>query len=229
MQLYHDFGLQFGYTRPRLLLSGIAAGNIRDDAGARESLLQELGIAAKDFHLAHQDHTQTVIHVSEHEKDPGQFCDGIYCAAGEGAVAVTVADCVPLFLFLPGKNVTAVLHSGWKGTGILEQAFRILESRYRLNASDFHLVIGPSIRSCCYEVDAGRAHDFAKQWGSDTVRKEGDRFFLDLVRANSTIAGKLGLGVVHIVDICTKCNHGFGSYRRQGAVFTKMAAITGFF
>lgn len=76
-----------------------------------------------------------------------------HVAIGRGtALAVTVADCVPIFLAHPSGAVAA-LHSGWRGTAarILERGLAAFIHR-GLPASEIRLHLGPAICGKCYEV-----------------------------------------------------------------------------
>ena len=60
----------------------------------------------------------------------GDAADGHLSTDRGTALAVTVADCVPVFLAHPSGAI-AVLHSGWRGTAgrIVERAIEVLELR----------------------------------------------------------------------------------------------------
>lgn len=78
-----------------------------------------------------------------------------HAAPGRGtALAVTVADCVPVFIAHP-SGATALLHSGWKGTAarIVEHGIRALVDR-GCPANELYVHTGPSICGACYEVSA---------------------------------------------------------------------------
>ncbi len=68
------------------------------------------------------------------------------------AIAVTIADCIPVFLAHP-SGTAALLHAGWRGTeaGILDRALDLLE-RDRLALADLVIHLGPGICGGCYEV-----------------------------------------------------------------------------
>ncbi len=68
------------------------------------------------------------------------------------AFAVTIADCVPVFIAHPG-GAFALLHSGWRGTAarITERALALFEER-GLPASSLYVHLGPAICGECYEV-----------------------------------------------------------------------------
>ena len=105
---------------------------------------------------AHQVHEATVR--AHGAGSPGLHvapaCDGH--ATGDAGVllAVTVADCVPVFLVSPVKRAVALLHAGWRGAaaGILEVGLSVMASRWQTPAGDVLLHLGPSICGQCYEV-----------------------------------------------------------------------------
>ena len=80
--------------------------------------------------------------------------DGHASPARGTALAVTVADCVPVFIAHP-SGATALLHSGWKGTAarIVEHGVRALVDR-GFAAAELYVHTGPSICGDCYEVSA---------------------------------------------------------------------------
>lgn len=69
-------------------------------------------------------------------------------------MAVTVADCVPVFMVDPSKRSVAMIHAGWRSAakGILEEGVGILRNRFAGRLEDFHLHLGPSICGECYQV-----------------------------------------------------------------------------
>lgn len=69
-------------------------------------------------------------------------------------MAVTVADCVPVFLVDPHRRRVALLHAGWRGiaAGILEEGIDLLTERGESRAEDLLIHFGPAICGTCYEV-----------------------------------------------------------------------------
>jgi len=68
------------------------------------------------------------------------------------AMAVTIADCVPVFIAHP-SGATAVLHSGWRGTAarIVERGIAALMHRGQ-PVAELRVHLGPAICGRCYEV-----------------------------------------------------------------------------
>lgn len=69
------------------------------------------------------------------------------------ALAVLVADCVPVLLADPAAGVVGVAHAGRRGmaAGV---ALRAVEAMTDLGAREVHAVLAPSICPRCYEVPA---------------------------------------------------------------------------
>lgn len=143
-------------------------------------------------------------------------------------LAVTVADCMPIFLSDRAGGAHGILHSGWKGTGIVAVALDLMHSRWGTEPADLEVVLGPCIGACCYRVDEARAEAFAAQWGEAAVRIGGDGApHLDLRAANITLLQQRGVERITVVSDCTACSEILGSFRREGAQrFTRMLAVT---
>jgi copper oxidase (laccase) domain-containing protein len=136
---------------------------------------------------------------------------------------------MPIFLFDPESGAYGMLHSGWKGTGIVVNAARLMARRYGTRMEKLAVHFGPHIGSCCYRVDEERAVLFAKEFGGEAVRHVDGRPHLNLLAANMALARSLGIGAISYSSACTSCDDGLGSFRREGAQgFTRMAAVIGF-
>lgn len=110
-----------------------------------------------------------------------------------------------------------------------------MSETYNLPAAAFTAVLGPSIRSCCYQVDEARAELFRSRWGEKSVIRRDDqdgqaRPYLDLLQANISLLADAGVEDLRVVDECTYCNTDHGSFRREGPeLFTHMLAMIGYF
>ena len=67
---------------------------------------------------------------------------------------LTYADCTPVFLYDPVKNVIGNVHSGWRGTvqKIAQKAVAKMIKYYGVNLNNIIVCIGPSIAKCHFEV-----------------------------------------------------------------------------
>ena len=121
----------------------------------RWELLRSAGGLRRLVH-AHQVHGDQVrVHGPG---DPGlqlaEACDGHATAHAGVLLAVTTADCVPLFIVDPTHRAVALLHAGWRGAaaGILERGVAVMASMAGSRPSDLHVHLGPAICGSCYEV-----------------------------------------------------------------------------
>jgi YfiH family protein len=136
-------------------------------------------------------------------------------------VGVFTADCVPLLLMDRSTSSIAVVHAGWRGT--LSQIVKVtlfeMKKDFGTQPSGVCAVIGPSIGRCCYEVGEDVASLFVDKFEDSNgyLLKKGDsKYVLDLKEASRTALVKEGVTNIDVINICTKCNRGFHSYRREG-------------
>jgi copper oxidase (laccase) domain-containing protein len=102
-----------------------------------------------------------------------------------------------------------------------------MKERYGTRPDDIAAVLGPCIGNCCYKVDEARANEFEKEFGTEGVRKTAGEFFLDLRAANVKLLENAGVKNIAVCENCTFCDERLGSFRREGAGFTHMAAVLG--
>jgi copper oxidase (laccase) domain-containing protein len=132
--------------------------------------------------------------------------DGHLGAFPETAMAVTLADCVPVFIAHPA-GVGLVLHSGWKGTalGIVDRGLSELRAD-GLAMRDTMVHLGPAICGRCYEVGPD-------VFTAVTGRTVTHPTLLDLREIIATHARHAGAKVT-ISEWCTRChNERFFSHR----------------
>lgn len=126
--------------------------------------------------------------------------DGHASQARGTAMAVTVADCVPVFLAHP-SGATAILHSGWRGTSarIVAAGIEAL-GRRGCPPAELLLHLGPAICGRCYEVSA----DVHAQLTG--VEVSGPRP-VDLRALIADHARALGVRRISTSSLCTRCDN----------------------
>ena len=169
-------------------------------------------------------HSKTVMLVENSGELLGKKADGVLTANPRLIPTVTVADCMPIFVYDSSSGVFGVLHSGWRGTGIVEEAYCLLRDRFGAKAQDLCVVLGAHIKSCCYTVDKERAALFKENCGEHCVKEEAGQFALSLQEANLALLEKIGIPRTNVfcVNECTACftqagRHKYGSFRRETA------------
>ncbi|BDY13142.1 peptidoglycan editing factor PgeF [Hydrogenimonas cancrithermarum] len=143
-------------------------------------------------------------------------CDAIVTDNPDIALAVMVADCIPILMYDATKGVVAAVHAGRNGTflKIAPKTVRTLQERFGCTPTDIRVVMGPSIHACCYEIGDDLAAVVEKNFGKGYMNGRS----LDLQKLNRdqlTEAG-VGEGNIEISEVCTCCDHDYFSYRREG-------------
>jgi YfiH family protein len=137
----------------------------------------------------------------------GPRADGHVAPTRGTALAVTVADCVPVFIAHPSGAVAAV-HSGWRGT-VARITDRAIDEFVALDmdVGDLRLHCGPAICGKCYEVSPDV---YAELTGKSTDRPTT----VNLRALIADHAHARGVGQISVSPLCTRCdNHRFFSHR----------------
>ena len=135
---------------------------LNPNGNTRQSIAHEIGISQTCLAIPEQVHSVGVKWVDA----PGKYSgiDGLITSKTNLILSLKVADCVPVYLFEPQKNIAGLVHSGWRGTvgGIISNSIELMQKK----GADKGLILvymGPAIGNCCYEVDAEVADNFDKK------------------------------------------------------------------
>jgi len=220
---------------------------LRGDAEPREwaEVASALAVERRDLLWPKQVHGHVVL---VHRRgspvprwsDGGPDADIIATDDPDVAVAVQVADCIPLLLADPVSGAVAAAHAGWRGSvaRVAAHAVSALQEGFGARPADVEVAFGPSIGPCCYEVGpevreafltAGFAPGSVDTWFADgRSRGTGDRtsrtgshsrLWLDLWAANHDQLTAAGIQPphIHLSRMCTVHHRGtFFSYRAEG-------------
>ena len=197
--------------------TGRAAGSfsLQSDEPARDvsarwtALRAQLGGATVRLATAAQVHGREVL---IHESGwrgwlRGDAADGHVSAVRGTAMAVTVADCVPVFILHPA-GAAAVVHSGWRGTEARITAAAISEvAALGFPADELLVHCGPAICGRCYEVSPDVATRLTGMLATEPMR-------VDLREIIAEHARQCGVHQISISPLCTRCdNDRFFSHR----------------
>lgn len=207
----------------------------------RQRICNELGVDYHKVVAGEQIHSDNIEIVTK--ADQGRGAVGYQDSISETDALVTnqagvtltsyYADCVPIIILDPVKEVVALAHGGWKGTvkKIGHKTILNLEQEFGSNPEDILVGIGPSIGPCCYEVD-DYVINLLKQsfdYWNQLVTKTGDNSWrFDLWQANSRQVQDIGVLKENIIisELCTACNTDqFYSYRAESGTTGRMASL----
>jgi len=228
-------GDEFRAQGLRAVISLARAGDMslsrRRDLPWRTRLFASLGLGEERVFGMRQVHSQKVVVVDEQQPEAlaGTEADGMITDRPDAVLSATVADCLPIFLLDTVNGAFGLVHSGWKGTGIVVKALRAMHDGYGTLTPKVVAAIGPGIGPCCYRVPEERADLFARQFGAATVvRGQDGTPSLDLREANIALLRDAGVETMTVVEDCTGCSEALGSFRRQGPEsYTLMLACIG--
>jgi purine-nucleoside/S-methyl-5'-thioadenosine phosphorylase / adenosine deaminase len=142
-------------------------------------------------------------------------CDALMSDEKGVALAIKIADCLPVSMIDPAHGVIANVHSGWRGAAqniVAATLGELTETAFDPEAALAYL--GPSIRACCFEVGEEVATHFEDRFVDRTRAKphvDLPAFTTDLLRIH-------GFDETRILDsgLCTRCEGSiFHSYRRD--------------
>ena len=121
------------------------------------------------------------------------------------------ADCVPILVHDPVRQVIGVSHAGWMGTvkDVAGVTINSMRERYGTNPSDVVACIGPSIGPDHYEVGDDVIQQVTKLFGEESglvLHPHGERIHFDLWKANQLLLQKAGVNTIEIAGVCTACH-----------------------
>lgn len=131
---------------------------------------------------------------------------------------LTYADCTPILLYDPTKNMIGNIHSGWRGTiqKIGQKAVLKMKEQYNVDPKDIIACIGPCIGKCHFEVDEDVKEKFEQTFSyfnkNDDIieisKENKCKYFIDTTLVNRLMLEEVGVSPENIFEsnICTVCN-----------------------
>jgi polyphenol oxidase len=140
----------------------------------------------------------------------GEGVDGHLTRRPGLLLAVSVADCVPVFLVDAGLRAVAAVHAGWRGVAemILERTIERMRGSFGSEIGELWVHLGPSICGACYEVGP----EVHRAVWPDSASPAGPQP-IDLRRALAARALAQGVPAeqVSVSTLCTRCGGAAGA------------------
>lgn len=157
-----------------LNLGGHVGDDVEHVSENRRRVATAMAVETHELLIVRQVHGTTVLDAGE--VGPESEGDGLVGGTDERALAMLVADCVPILLIDVTSTRFAVVHAGWRGlaAGVLTNALARFEDPRGLRA-----ILGPSISGRAYQVGPEVTRHFAG-YGASVTPQEHDRSLLDL-------------------------------------------------
>ena len=138
-------------------------------------------------------------------------CDGLITITPNLALAVMVADCIPLLLL--SNEAVGAIHVGRAGL-VNRIALKAVQEMRSLGAIELHAILGPSICGSCYEVPFQMQQDVIAEHPRAFATTRKGTPGLDLAKALA--AELVAAGVSYEAStICTFEDDMYFSHRRQ--------------
>ena len=181
-----------------------------------EILGAAVGFSPEDVVHTWQEHTDTILRVGKADCGKGLFrnqpevCDGLITDEPGVALVCFAADCTPVLLFDPVKNVAAAVHAGWRGTanGIVRKTVEKMAREFGSNPADIGAAIGPCISQCCFETDLDVPQAMLAAFGPEAnayIEKRGEKYFVDNKGLNRLWLTRMGVTNIDVSQDCTMC------------------------
>lgn len=131
----------------------------------RRAFLQFAGLGFARVVSPPLHHTAGVAVVDRGRVPPGRH-DAFVTRDPATVLAVTVADCVPVFFLDVAEGAIGIAHAGWRGVvgGIVGITIRTMTSQLGVRAGNLLVATGPAIRGPRYEVGPEVAGLFPEQF-----------------------------------------------------------------
>lgn len=209
-------------------LGGVSAGHfsslnlahhVGDDPGAvaqnRALVDQTMGAPAVYVDQVHG----TTVHVLPATGEvPVVTADAAVTTRTDRALAIMVADCLPVLFSDDRAGVIGAAHAGRRGLldGVLEATITAMVG-LGARPDDLEIVIGPGICGRCYEVPAAMQEEAARLLPATATETRWGTPALDLRAGARQALERAGAapGSIHDEDSCTREDEGLFSYRRQ--------------
>ncbi len=183
----------------------------------REHFFSSIGIEENCVAYQKQVHGDVVSIV--HSPGVQGESDAMICTNPGVALAISSADCAPIFIYDSKLHLIAGVHSGWRGTrlGILQKTLAEIFNTFKGNPENTYVYIGPSLTARVFEV----GKEFTEYFSSEYLQPFGDKFLFDNIKVNTDFLTKFEIPKknIQVSTLCSyRVHHLFHSYRRDGAI-----------
>ncbi len=167
----------------------------------REAFFNVIGLTTSQIAFQKQVHSDIISIVEK----PGMIgeSDAMITTKPNIGLAVSSADCVPIFIYDSGNRLIAAVYAGWRGTQkqILCKTIETLIKNFNSEKNNLVFYIGPSITQDNYEVGEEVSIQFDPKY---SVRKYG-KIYLNVLLANVDMIYKFGISKnqIEISNLCS--------------------------
>lgn len=178
--------LRFFENTPEILavMSEREDGNMKLISGGensenRNKFFGKSGINAEKVFSADLQNGTNVVIVSADSQKIISGADALVINNKNISLSVTIADCIPVYFYEPGKKIIALAHCGWRGIvgGIVRNTLdKILDLGGKVENTK--IALGPGINKCHFEIKKDVLDKFSNY--PDFIERRENKIFVDL-------------------------------------------------
>ena len=156
--------------------------------------------------------------------------DGLLYRYGQGSprcLYIKTADCLSMIVHAPHAKVIGTIHMGWQGAyqGVISN-LAVKLRQLNVDPRDVHVILGPSINNCCYNVPSMRVSMFKRRFkNSEQFLGEKGNSTLNLRAFAISQLKRFGIASKNLEwkIWCTNCQTDlFYSYRRDRQTLNRL-------
>ncbi|NOQ30679.1 MAG: peptidoglycan editing factor PgeF [Helicobacteraceae bacterium] len=207
---------------------GNLAFHVNDDKNSvicnHKMLALKLGYDhAKLVHMKQVHSNRVVVVDNSFNFNTPPICDALITNKKNLPLMVMVADCTPILLYDRKKSAIAVVHAGREGAfkNILKETIFKMKNEFNTDSNDLEVVLGPSIKKCCYEIGSKMAKE-----NSEFEYAIDEMYYLHIDKILLKQLNELGVENIKISNSCSCCeSKTLYSYRAEGVKAGRMAGV----
>lgn len=145
-------------------------------------------------------------------------CDALITNHCDIPLMVMSADCTPILIYDPINHAIGAVHAGRAGAlnSILPKTLFAMQEQFGTSIENVHIVLGPSIHGCCYEINEVIANEVKEKGYENALLYQKEKVFLDVNTILYLQLRAMGISSQYIESTsqCTSCHcEEYFSYR----------------
>lgn len=201
----------------------------------RRSFCRDNGVPYKDLVSALVTHGTEVVVVDDVEQTFYKNTDALVTKKKGIFIALTVADCFPVFFSDPKNNVIAVAHAGWRGI-VKKIVGRTVEVMIKEGAEsqEIRVALGPGISQVNFDFHYKEMIQEFGHYSQDKYISKGSSMDKVKINLQQMILDQVDdLGVIPTnINYCAECTFDddgkfFSARRHNGESFSAMLCMIG--
>lgn len=217
LQTRHALFTRHGGVSPdpwgSLNVGGTVGDNLERVRENRMLSFQAMGCAPESIFDVWQIHSADVVcaRAPRPQDESYRQADIILTDQPDVTLFMRFADCVPIMIHDPRKEVVGLAHAGWMGTlrGVVNATVEALRKNYGSSPADLVAGIGPSICPDHYEIGADVILQVMQKYGDESqlvLKSQHGKIHFNLWEANRLALERAGVGSIEVSGICTACH-----------------------